>query len=272
MSHNDPDPPSQNLPVKLFVLAIAGAALVLWWLYTPEGLLGKADAVGYAVCHRIDLRSFHLGDRQLPLCVRCTGMFLGAFLGLVYQAWTAPRHGGFPGRPVWAVLAVLFLAFGVDGTNSYVHLFPGVHGLYEPHHALRLLTGTGMGLTMALVLYPAFQQTVWRDWKPVPAVAGLRGLAILLALGLALDGLVWLQSPLILYPAALLSAVGVLALLVMVYTMVAAMILRMENRALSLSELAVPALIGFILAFLQIGAIDFVRFLFTGTWGGFHFG
>jgi membrane-associated HD superfamily phosphohydrolase len=59
--------------------------LFAWLLNTPPGILGKADAIGYAVCHRIDLRSFHMGEIQLPLCARCSGMYLGAMVGLIYQ-------------------------------------------------------------------------------------------------------------------------------------------------------------------------------------------
>ncbi len=90
---------------KGLVILSIGLLLFGWLLNTPPGLLGKADAIGYAVCHRIDLRSFHLGDRQLPLCVRCSGMYLGAMLGLAYQALTRPRAGGFPQRSVWVVYA-----------------------------------------------------------------------------------------------------------------------------------------------------------------------
>ena len=79
-------------------LAIVSVGLLLigWLLNTPPGLLGKADAIGYAVCHRIDLRSFHLGDRQLPLCARCTGMYLGALLALMFQFFTGRRRSGAP--------------------------------------------------------------------------------------------------------------------------------------------------------------------------------
>src|SRR5450759_1456011 len=61
-------------------LVIAAAVLVFtgWFINTPPGLLGKADAIGYAVCHRISERSFHIGSIQLPLCARCSGMYLGA--------------------------------------------------------------------------------------------------------------------------------------------------------------------------------------------------
>lgn len=246
--------------------------LLGWLLNTPAGLLGKADAVGYAVCHRIDLRSYHLGDRQLPLCVRCSGMYLGAVLGLTYQALTRKRAGGFPPRPVWVVYGLFILAFAIDGVNSYLHLFPGFTGLYEPQNWLRLLTGTGMGLVVAGVLYPAFNQTVWQDWKNIPSVSGLPSLAVLTALALLIDWMVLTGNTLFLYPLALVSAAGVLVLLGMVYTMVWVMLLRRENRALQIRQLLFPLVGGFGLALLQIALLDGLRFFFTGTWDGFHFG
>lgn len=255
----------------LVVLSI-GILLLAWLLNTPAGLLGKADAVGYAVCHRIDLRSFHLGDRQLPLCIRCSGMYLGAMLGLVYQALTRQRAGGFPPRSIWVVYAFFILAFALDGVNSYVHLFPGVTGLYEPQHWLRLLTGTGMGLVVAGVLYPAFNQTVWQDWKNLPSISGLPSLAVLIFLALLVAGMVLTGNPLLLYPLALVSAAGVLVLLLLVYTMVSVMLLRRENRATRARQLFTPLVGGFGLALLQIALLDWLRFFFTGTWDGFHFG
>jgi hypothetical protein len=60
---------------KLLLVAALAALLIAWLSLTPPGLLGKADAVGYAVCHRIELRSFHLDGRPLPLCARCSGMY-----------------------------------------------------------------------------------------------------------------------------------------------------------------------------------------------------
>jgi uncharacterized membrane protein len=257
---------------KGLVFLSIGLLLLGWLLNTPAGLLGKADAVGYAVCHRIDLRSLHLGDRPLPLCARCSGMFLGAMLGLAYQALTRKRAGGFPPRSVWAVYVFFILAFALDGINSYLHLFPGVTGLYEPQNWLRLLTGTGMGLVIAGILYPAFNQTVWQDWKNIPAVSGLPSLALMILLALLMDWVLYAGNPLILYPLALVSAAGVLVLLTMVYTMVCVMLLRMENRSTRFRQLLTPLVGGFGLALLQIALLDGLRFLFTGTWDGFHFG
>ena len=70
--------------ISRWLVPLAAVLAIAAWIYiAPPGILGKADAIGYAVCHRIDERSFHVDGRQLPLCARCSGMYLGALLGLV---------------------------------------------------------------------------------------------------------------------------------------------------------------------------------------------
>jgi uncharacterized membrane protein len=249
-----------------------GLIFLGWLLKTPPGLLGKADAIGYAVCHRIDLRSFYLGDRQLPLCARCTGMYLGAMLGLAYLGILAPRKGGLPSKKLIVVLGILVAAFALDGINSFLSFFPGVPTLYQPQNWLRLLTGTGMGLVIAIALYPAFNQTVWKDWQSKPALEGMRSFVGLLLLAGFLDLLVLSGNPLILYPLALISAAGVLVLLTMVYSMFCLMVFRAENAYIRLHQLLLPLTAGFGLAILQIAVLDFARYMLTGTWNGFHLG
>ncbi len=255
-------------------LVYGSVALLLlgWLLNTPAGLLGKADAIGYAVCHRIDVRSFHLGDRPLPLCARCSGMYLGAVLGLIYQSIFSRRRTGTPPLRVIIPLGLMALAFVVDGTNSFLHLIPGAPGIYEPNNTLRLFTGTGMGLVIAAMLFPAFNQTVWKHWDPKPAFANLRGLAGLVILALALDGLVLTGISWVLYPLALISALGVLILLTMVYSMVLLILLHFDNRFQFFYQLTLPLVGGFGVGLLQIVFLDAVRFALTHTWDGFHLG
>lgn len=262
----------KNLDLKRPVYLVVGLLLLGWLFNTPAGLLGKADAVGYAVCHRIEARTFHLDDRPIPLCARCTGMYLGAVLGLVYQAILRPRHSGMPARSILFLLGLLVLAFAIDGVNSYLHFFPNALTLYEPNNTYRLLTGTGMGLVIAAALFPAFNGTVWKNWDGRPALEGLPVFGGLLLLALVLAGLVWLENPLILYPLALVSAGGVLLLLTMIYTVIWLMITRVENRFLHKRELLLPLTAGLGVAILQIAAIDFIRYWVTGTWGGFVLG
>lgn len=266
---------SENLrshSLKWGVMIAAGLLLLGWLFNTPDGLLGKADAIGYAVCHRIELRSFHLGDRQLPLCARCSGMYLGAVLGLVYFSLKGPRRSEMPPKRLWPALALLVAAFGVDGLNSYLHLFPGFTGLYEPQNWSRLLTGTGMGLAVIAVLYPSFTQTVWQTLDKRPVLDGYRSLGVLLLLALLLDLLVLTGNPMILYPLALISAAGVMVLLIMVYSMGWVMVFRLENRFSSLASFILPLTGGFGMAVLQIIVLDVLRYVFTGSWDGFHLG
>jgi uncharacterized membrane protein len=259
---------------KIALTLISGTLLTLWLIETPAGLLGKADAIGYAVCHRIDTRSFHLGERQIPVCARCTGQYLGAVLGLVYQLAVGRRKAGRPPRGVIVVIGFLCLAYAVDGLNSYVHLIPQLSRfyLYEPSNLLRVVTGTGLGIGISMALLPAFHQTVWRQWDRRPALDGFISLGGLLLLAAIVDILVLTENPLILYPLALVSASGILILLTMVYTMVWLMVLKAENRYDKIHQLVYPLMAGFTIALLQIAMLDLVRFLFTGNWGGFHFG
>ena len=252
-------------------LAVA-AILMLWLMNTPSGLMGKADAVGYAVCHRIEVRSFHIGERQIPLCARCSGMYLGAVLGLAYMGLVGRKRSGLPPKRVWLVLGIFTLLFIVDGLNSYLHLpfFTDAPSLYEPSNTMRLLTGTGIGLAIAAVVYPAFNQTVWRYRDPQPAITGLKSLAILVAAVLVLDLLVLTENPGILYPLSIVSAFGVILVLTLVYAMLFLILFRRENRMESLRQLVVPLAAGFGAAMIQIALLDAVRYFFTGTWDGFH--
>lgn len=252
------------LPVALLLFA--------WLINTPPGLLGKADAIGYAVCHRIDLRSFHMGDRQLPLCARCSGMYLGAMLGLIIMTMLTPKRMGTPPRRVILILGFFVVAFAIDGFNSFLSIFPGAPQLYTPNNSLRLLTGTGMGLVIAAALYPAFNASVWRQADARPAIEGLTRMGVIVCAALILDALVLIENPLLLYPLALISAGGVMVILTLVYTMLWLVVLKRENRYNGFKDLLLPLIGGLGLAIIQIGLLDWLRFLITGTWDGFHIG
>jgi uncharacterized membrane protein len=252
------------------IFLLAGVVIVLWLANVPSGLLGKADAVGYAVCHRIDLRSFHLGDRSLPLCARCTGMYLGALLALSYYFIRRSRASLYPGRMIAAVLIVFGLIWAVDGLNSYLHFFPAVIHLYPPSNVLRLVTGVLIGISLATLVYPVFNQVAWRENLSQPVLRSLKELMLLLLLAALLVAAVLSDNPLVLYPLALLSAFSVVGLLTTVYTMLVLTVLRRENRANSWRELVLPLMGGLSLSIIQIGLIDLGRYWLTGTWAGFH--
>jgi len=272
MNPNPSTPKAARLPWKWGLILVFGLLFFVWFVNTPAGILGKADAIGYAVCHRIDLRSFHIGTRPTPLCARCTGMYLGAMTGLVYLSLAQKRRTGFPPLKVMLVLGFFFVAFGIDGLNSFLHLIPGAPGAYEPQNWLRLVTGTGMGLVITAILFPAFNQSAWKDWDEAPVYPRLRDLGIVILASGVIDLLVLSDNPYILFALALISATGVLVMLTMVYTMVTLIFFHYENRFTRLVQLSFPLLGGLTLALMQVGALDLLRFWLTGTWDGFHFG
>jgi uncharacterized membrane protein len=243
-----------------------------WLAFTPPGLLGKADATGYAICHRIDLRSFHIGDRPMPLCARCTGIYLGALFGLLALGLMGHRRtGGLPTGPMLVVLISFIAVMGIDGVNSYATLFPGLPHLYEPQNWLRLATGTFNGLAVSALIYPVFNQTLWQVWVDRPILSKSRELALLVGLSLMLIALVLTDDPVVLYPLALLSALGVLALLTMLYTVAVLILSRRHNTAQTWRDAVLPVVVGFTLAVFQIGVIDAARFAIFQTWNGFPF-
>jgi len=199
-------------------------------------------------------------------------MYLGAMWGLAYQALRRARRGGMPPKGVWIGVGVLTLAFALDGLNSYFSLIPGLWHPYPPSNTLRLITGTGMGLVIALLVYPTFNQTVWRAYPATPSVAGLPDFALILLGASVLDAIVLTENPLVLYPLALISAAGVLVVLTLAYTLIWLMIRHHENRFNSWRGLSFPVCVGFGLALLQIIALDVVRFFLTGSWEGFLLG
>jgi uncharacterized membrane protein len=252
------------------VYLFAGVVTMLWLANAPSGLLGKADAIGYAVCHRIDLRSFHLGDRILPLCARCTGMYLGALLTLTYYLVRRSRACLYPDRKVVAVLILFGLIWAADGLNSYLHLFPSAPHLYPPRNFMRLVAGILIGISLATMVYPVFNQVAWRESLRQPVIRSLKELSLILLLAALLVGAVLSENPLVLYPLALLSALSVVCLLTTVYTMVILTALRRENLANSWRDLVLPLVGGFSMSIIQIGLIDLSRYWLTGTWAGFY--
>jgi uncharacterized membrane protein len=256
----------------ILVSVVAAVVLALWTFGTPPGPMGKAVAVGYAICHRIAVRSFMIDDIQMPLCARCTGIYLGVIVGLLV-AVTRERIkvSRLPPLRVSLILGLFVIAIGVDGLNSYIQLFPATTGIYTPQNWLRLVTGMGGGLVMVHFLLPVFNAVVWLKPDERHSLDNWRDLAVVCAVAAIMIALVLSNYPPILWILGVLSALGVVIVLVMIGTVLFFSVNRLRP-ALNWRELLVPLLAGLTLAVLEIGAINIVRFALTGTWNGFIVG
>ncbi len=258
-----------TFPLPWLIVVLAAVALAAFLVATPDGLLTKADMIGYAVCHRLTARSFVIAGRQLPLCARCSGTFIGALVGFFGQAVVLRRRRAteFPPAYVIVILVGFVLLWAADGLNSYMTLVNGPH-LYEPRNWLRLTSGALQGLTMSAFVYPVFNFTLWRRPVSERAIRNLPDLGVLLLLEAGMVGLVLSRWAFLLYPLALLSALGVLTLLVCTNSMLVLIVVRRENVVDTWREAIIPLLAGFTVSLIQIGVIDLMRYTFTHTMEG----
>ncbi|HBO34129.1 MAG TPA: hypothetical protein DD636_05240 [Anaerolineaceae bacterium] len=256
----------QNDRPWILALSILLAVLVAIWLWvTPAGWWEKFRLLGYAVCHQIEERSFFYHDMQSPLCARCTGMYLGGLLTIVYQAFQG-RKGKFPPTWVSVILGLFLIWFGIDGLNSFLHFFPSFNTSYQPSNLLRLITGTGVGLGIGAILVPLFNQTAWADWVNRSFFEKWYAFPLLMFLGGLMVAGVYSQQPVIILPAMLLSGLSVVVLLGSLHTIIALMLTNRANRQLTWMQMRLPILIGLNICFIQILMTSLLRYLLTGTW------
>lgn len=269
---------SPSLHRRMSLLAVVVGALLVMGFYsvTDAGRLAHdvaldgSDWVGYAICHRITERSFVINGRQLSLCARCTGMYLGVMLVFVVLMLSGRlRWSGLPPFRIILLLISLIGLMGIDGVNSYLHFFPNAPHLYEPRNWLRLLTGMGTGLAMGLLIFPSLAQTLWRRQDASPVVANWREFGALLLLAVALVVALLSNQGIILYLMALASAAGVLIILAAIQTILLLMIIKRDGQATGWIQSAVPLSIGLLLTIVEIAAVSILRFGLTGTLTGF---
>lgn len=267
---HDPSPSRSRCASCNRYLAVLAVAIILALLLLASGgPLDRADHVAYAVCHRIGERSFHFGGRQLPLCARCSGTYLGASVGLaVLLARGRGRASRLPETRFLAVLGLFVLLWAADGLNSYLSWFPGLPHLYEPSNLLRLATGALQGTALAVFLLPMFNLALWVQDAIAPAVVQTWGdMAWLLVGAGTVVGLVGSEWPPLLYPLALASGGAVVGLLGCVNIMLLAVLLRRDGQARCWQDVAALLAAGIALALIELTAVAALRAMLTEALG-----
>ncbi len=264
--------PTRPFGRRTVALLIITAALIggVWLALTPSSLLGKADAIGYAVCHRIAERSFHTHNRPLPLCARCTGVYLGVWAGLIFFATRGRLKAARLPRPaLLATMLLLALSYALDGLNSFLSTFERYTPPYPPHNTLRLLTGAIFGVTLITLVWPVVNSLLWRVPSGPAPLRSWRELGALYGLALGTAALALPDIPALRAALGVVSAGGVLFMFTLVGGVFFVGIARRENSFTRWADLRVPILAGLVIALLIIGGIDTLRYALTGTWDGF---
>jgi len=131
------------------------------------------QGLGFGLCHQIPERSFIFGGIQLPVCARCSGLYIGIIVTLIllFVLYRGAQRSGLPGKGFYVGAVVATLAMGIDGFGSYL-------GLYTTNNFMRVLTGIMFGSAMAPVIYALLIESLAPDASPRRILDGGRELAV----------------------------------------------------------------------------------------------
>ena len=111
--------------------------------------LAFAYAAGSVVCHQLPERSFFLDGRQLPVCARCSGLYLSGAVGLLgWCAWKAARGWQRFAVPPRVALAIVIGA----AAPTALSYFAGIAGLWDGSNLTRALLAVPLGLSAGAVV------------------------------------------------------------------------------------------------------------------------
>lgn len=225
-------------------------------------------AAGYSVCHQLESHSLTIGGKYLPLCARCTGTFMGILLTLIFLSRKG-KNSGVPSKLKMAILILFFAVFALDGINSAISLVPGMQPLYPPDNRLRLLTGLLFGISLGTLTLTLWNQTMWQSENRNPLLQTWRQFAILLLVIIGCGALILADIPWLYFPIAVLSTGTIFLILSIIYALLWCIILKKENTLNHFREGIRIYSAGVITAIFQVGLMDLLRYLLTGTWNSF---
>lgn len=110
-------------------------------------------AIGGVICHQRPERSFFWDGHQLPVCARCTGLYVSAAVG--FLAWFAfklvRRWRRIEGDPNCA-LRLLALA----SAPTLMSVVTGTLGLWDGSNLTRALLAIPLGLSAGAIVSAVF--------------------------------------------------------------------------------------------------------------------
>ncbi len=240
-------------------LGLALSVIALFLLAEPHDALAKADLIGFATCHRIPERSLFIDGHQLPLCARCTGIYIGLLVGWLWLiARGRTRAAQLPPRPLTMVLIGFIAVMGIDGLNSTAMLV-GLPHLYETENWMRLFTGSLYGIAISALLTPYVTVTLWREPTGRRTLHGWGELLLLVNVAAVLVMLALTRASILLWPLVIVSMVGVVGLMAAMNTSIVAMLAGRANTYAGWRDLLAPGLAGVGLSLAEFVAIGALR-------------
>jgi len=115
------------------------------------------DKIGASVCHQLPARSLQIGDIILPVCARCSGIYIGFFISaIVLFILFRKRENGLPPLYIIVILALFLISTITDGIISNFASF-------NTNNIIRFITGYLCGIAMITIIYPIFNFQYFKE-------------------------------------------------------------------------------------------------------------
>lgn len=106
-------------------------------------------AAGALICHQRPERSFFVAGQQLPVCARCTGLYVGgAAMFLAWWGWKLVTRRA----PIQFTAATALRAVAAAGVPTVVSWTSGVLGVWDGSNLVRAVLAIPLGLAAGAVV------------------------------------------------------------------------------------------------------------------------
>ncbi len=106
--------------------------------------------IGGAFCHQFESRTPFAGERSYPFCYRCTGLFFGIFVSLLYFRLSGSRMSSFSRFAlVFTACAAVFFVIDILNATTLWEI-----EIYPDQTVTRMLSGYSMGFALVLIIQP----------------------------------------------------------------------------------------------------------------------
>lgn len=249
----------REIPWRYAFIGVVGGLLLGLLAWPSAPLEWKMFAVVHGVCaqaHTVDLAGL-----RLPLCARNTGIYGGFLATVLYLlALGRARAARLPPWPITITLIVFVAIMAFDGFNSMlVDLF--LPHLYTPRNELRTLTGIGMGVAIAVLMFLMLNVSLRQNADHEQRIIGnWLELGGALLLNLVVLAALYGNVAFMFWPIAIVSWLGIIGVLYGVNVLLTALFMGYESRITRVVQLAKPAMVALAFTLIELGALSVVRF------------
>ena len=112
-------------------------------------VIAFAYAAGSVICHQLPDRSFFVDGRQLPVCARCTGLYLSGAAGFV--GWVLVKFARRWRQIVLPPRTALWIVIGA-AVPTAISYATGITGVWDGSNLTRALLAVPLGLAAGAVV------------------------------------------------------------------------------------------------------------------------